>query len=102
MSSNKFLSFNNDIINTNSSSTFIVGSTFKVLSSDITTTDEFIELPDATLANYDVIHYRKLMQTPRDIIFTYKGLQKAKLHYHRQQTVIFNKFKTTTTTTWIY
>jgi hypothetical protein len=102
MSHNRFLSFKNDTTNTANSSTFIIDAESKVLSIDIQLSDELIELPDPNLSKYDVIQYRKLIHTPRDIIFTYGGLQKAKLHFHRQQTVMFHKFKTATNATWIY
>ena len=100
---NKFLSFANDTSTSTNSSTFVIDSASKILSIDINVSDEIIVLPDPDTSKFDVIQYRKLIQTPRNIIFTYAGLQKAKLHFHRQQTVVFHKFISTSgNSSWIY
>ena len=93
MSHNKFLSFlNNTSTENNSSSTFIVEAESKILSIEIKITDELINLPDPSESKYDQIQYRKRIDTPRDIIFQYKGLQKGKIYNHRMQTIVFHKF----------
>jgi hypothetical protein len=94
MSHNRFLSFDNST-SSKSSSTFIIGSTSKVQSIDIKITDEIIILPDPNTVDFDAIQYRKLIHTPRDVIFSYNGLQKGKMYFHMQQTIIFHKFKST-------
>ena len=63
-----------------------------ILSLEIKATDEIIILPDVLTTVYDKIQYRKLINTSRDIIFEYQGLQKGKIYSHRQQTIIFHKF----------
>jgi hypothetical protein len=98
MSSNKFLSFGSNSVSTNSSSTFIIGSNSKILSIDIKSTDEIINLPDPLTVDFDVIQYRKTIITPRDIIFNYAGLQKGKIHFHRFQNISFHKFNASTST----
>jgi hypothetical protein len=92
-SHNKFLSFlNNTSTATNSSSTFIVESESKILSIEIKATDELIDLPDPATSKYNQIQYLKRIDTPRDIIFQYNGLQKGKIYNHRMQTIVFFKF----------
>jgi hypothetical protein len=76
----------------NSSNTTIINN-HNILSIDIKISDEVISLPDPNLSTYDFIQYRKLIDTPRDVIITYNGLQKAKIYHHRQQTVVFHKYK---------
>ena len=100
---NKFISGFNDGTSTNSSSTFIIDSGSKIRSIDITASDEFITLPDPDSVEYDAIQYRKKINTVRDIVFTYNGRQKGKLYFHRNQTIIFHKFKPLTGNdlTWI-
>jgi len=63
-----------------------------ILSIEIKATDEIIILPDVVATQYDFIQYKKNVDTPRDVIFTYNGLQKGKIYHHRQQTIIFHKF----------
>ena len=63
-----------------------------ILSIEIKATDEIIILPDVLTTVYDKIQYRKLIDTSRDIIFEYNGMQKGKIYSHRQQTIIFHKF----------
>ena len=93
-SHNKFLSFlNSSIENNSSSSTFIVEADSKILSIEIKITDELITLPDPSESKYDQIQYRKVIDTPRDIIFQYNGLQISKIYNHRMQTAIFHVFK---------
>ena len=93
MSHNKFLSFlNNTSTESHSSSTFIVEGESKILSIEIKVTDELIDLPDPSESKYDQIQYRKRIDTPRDFIFQYKGLQKGKIYNHRMQTIVFHKF----------
>ena len=103
MSHNKFLSFlNGGVTENNSSSTFIVESESKILSIEIKPTDEFIDLPDPSTSKYDKIQYRKRIDTTRDIIFRYNGLQKAKIYSHRMQNIIFHRFEPTSgQLTWI-
>ena len=94
MSHNKFLSFlNGGVTENNSSNTFIVEGESKILSIEIKPTDEFIDLPDASTSKYDKIQYMKRVDTPRDVIFQYNGLQKAKIYNHRIQTIIFHKYQ---------
>ena len=94
MSHNKFLSFlNGGVIENNSSSTFIVESDSKILSIEIKATDELITLPDVSTSKYDQIQYRKRIDTTRDVIFQYNGLQKAKIYSHRMQTIVFHRFE---------
>ena len=101
--SNKFLSFPSGGTSTSSLSTFLVESASKVLSIEIKIDDEFIELQDANESGYNVIQYKKSIQTNRDIIFTYDNLQKAKIYHHHLQTVRFHKFTSTNgNSTWIY
>jgi hypothetical protein len=100
-SSNKFLSFGNDGISNNSSSTFIVAGNSKIQSVEIKSTDQFIVLPDPMATDFDVIQYRKLIQTERDIIFTYGGLQIGKIYFNRNQTIKFHKFNSALTSNWI-
>ena len=64
-----------------------------IISIEIKLTDEIIQLPDPNTSIYDFIQYRKLIDTPRNIIIAYNGLQKAKIYHHRQQTVVFHKYK---------
>jgi hypothetical protein len=64
-----------------------------VLNIEIKETDEIIEIPTST--PYNTIQYKKSIQTPRNIIILFKGLQLAKLYFNRKQTVIFNKFNDT-------
>ena len=64
-----------------------------IISIEIKFTDEIIQLPDPNASIYDFIQYRKLIDTPRNIIIAYNGLQKAKIYHHRQQTVVFHKYK---------
>jgi hypothetical protein len=94
MSHNKFLSFLNNTSNEShhSSSTFIVEGESKILSIEIKATDEIITLPDPSESKYDQIQYLKRVDTPRDIIFQYKGLQKGKIYNHHMQTIVFHKF----------
>jgi hypothetical protein len=66
---------------------------YSVQNIEITETDEFLELPTST--PYSTIQYNKSIQTPRNIIILFKGLQLAKLYFNRKQTVIFNKFNDT-------
>ena len=94
MSHNKFLSFlNGGVTENNSSSTFIVESDSKILSIEIKATDELITLPDVSTSKYDQIQYRKRIDTTRDVIFQYNGLQKAKIYSHRMQTIVFHCFE---------
>ena len=83
----------------NSSNTTIINN-HNILSIDIKISDEVISLPDPNLSTYDFIQYRKLIDTPRDVIITYNGLQKAKIYHHRQQTVVFHKYKPLNSTTY--
>jgi hypothetical protein len=92
-SHNKFLSFTNSSSTESSSSTFIVNSDTKILSIEITATDELIILPAPELTKYDQIQYRKSIDTPRNIVFSYNNLQKGKIYHNRLQTIIFHKFK---------
>jgi hypothetical protein len=100
MSHNRFLSFANDT-STTSNSSFIISAASNIQSIDINTTDEFIELPNPDVVKWDVIQYRKLISTNRDIIFTYAGLQIGKLHFHRKQTIVFHRFKSLQGSNWI-
>ena len=70
-----------------------------ILSIEIKISDEVITLPDPNVSTYDFIQYRKLIDTPRDVIIAYNGLQKAKIYHHRQQTVVFHKYKPINSTT---
>jgi hypothetical protein len=100
--SNKFLSFGNNTVNTSTGSTFVIDAASKILSIEIKVDDEFVEIPNAYQSGYNVIQYRKNIQTNRDIVFTYSGLQKAKIYHHHQQTVRFHRFITPNgESTWI-
>jgi hypothetical protein len=63
------------------------------LSIEIKTTDEIIILPDPSTTAFDFLQYNKRVDTPRNIIFAYNSLQKGKMYHHRNQTIIFHKFK---------
>jgi hypothetical protein len=92
MSNNKFLSFGRNGINSNSSSTFIIGATSKIQSIEIKANDENIILPDPNAVDYDVIQYRKTITTAQDVVFTYKNRQIGVLYSHRNQSIKFHKF----------
>lgn len=96
MSANKFLSFPINSSSTSSSSTFIVNAESKILSIDIKVDDEYIVLPDPSTSEYDVLQYKKSIQTQKDIIFSYAGLQKGKFYLQHQQIICFHKFISTT------
>jgi hypothetical protein len=92
--------------NQNNSNTTIINNFIQpnnIISIEIKITDEIITLPDPNISTYDFIQYRKLIDTPRDVIIAYNGLQKAKIYHHRQQTVVFHKYKPLNSTTfnWI-
>ena len=89
--------------NQNNSNTTIINNFIQpnnIISIEIKITDEIITLPDPNISTYDFIQYRKLIDTPRDVIIAYNGLQKAKIYHHRQQTVVFHKYKPLNSTTY--
>jgi hypothetical protein len=100
-SQNKFLKFQNGI-SSNSSSTFVIDSGVKILSVEVKITDTVINVPNANQSEYDIIQYRKTVDTLRDVIFLYEGNNKGKIYHHRHQNLVFHKFKTLNgSLTWI-
>jgi len=102
MGQNRFLRYNNTVIQTGSGG----GSTFnnyvygteidnKVITYNNAT--EIIELPDATSSNFTFINYKKIELTPVDITFKYKEKILGKMYSHRFQNIQFYK----TGNTWV-
>ncbi len=90
---NDFGTQNNSNDSNNSNNTTTTNNSKKIISIDIKAADEIMTLSDPNTTTYDFLQYRKLIDTPRDIIFSYKNLQKAQIYHHRQQTIAFHKFK---------
>jgi hypothetical protein len=72
-----------------------------VLSIEIKATDNIIILPNVETTDYDFIQYNKTIETPNDVIFFYNQKQIGKIYHHRYQTIIFQKFISANSHTWI-